>query len=77
MTLGWTDDGSQVTVMATLPGDTDLSSGVDGTDLFNLLGNYGAAANWAGGDTDYSGAIDGTGVAQWQVTVKIGFVVED
>ena len=51
---------TQVTVMATLAGDTNLDGSVDGTDLFNLLGSYGTAGVWASGDTDYSGSIDGS-----------------
>jgi autotransporter-associated beta strand protein len=62
--LGWVDDTahSQVTVMYTLYGDTNLDGSVDGTDLNAVLSNYDttSGAVWAAGDFNYDGSVDGT-----------------
>ena len=57
--LGYVDDGTTVTVMATLYGDTDLDGGVSINDFNALAASFGraAAATWADGDFDYDGGV--------------------
>ena len=59
--LGWKDDvtAQQVTVMATLPGDTNLDGAVTGDDLATLLTQYNQPGDWSGGDSDYDGSVTG------------------
>jgi C1A family cysteine protease/subtilisin-like proprotein convertase family protein len=67
-TLGWNTatvnlpgGGSmnELTVMATIAGDVDLSGTVDFNDLGYIIGNYGStSATWAGGDVNYDGLVD-------------------
>jgi autotransporter-associated beta strand protein len=59
LTLGWKDNGStSVTIMATLPGDTDLSGSVNLSDLGILIGNFGKPGTWATGDFNYDGTVN-------------------
>ena len=57
--IGYVDDGTTVTLMATLYGDTDLDGGVSINDFNALAGNFGksTAATWANGDFDYDGGV--------------------
>ena len=58
--LGWLDDGAgRLEITYALYGDSDLSSGVDFSDLLTLAKNYGqtSGAIWATGDTNYDGAV--------------------
>ena len=58
VTLGWIDNGSNVTVMATIAGDTNCDGSVNSTDLNTLIGNYGTGTTWAQGDFQYTGTTD-------------------
>ena len=65
--LGWTDDGSEVAVMYTLYGDSNLDGSVNGTDLNAVLSYYNQSTDpiwgsqiWAHGDFNYDGSINGT-----------------
>lgn len=60
LTIGWTDDGvNLVTIMATLPGDSNLDSAIDFTDLLKLARHFGdASADWDEGDSNYDGVVD-------------------
>jgi autotransporter-associated beta strand protein len=57
-TLGWSDSGSQVTVMQTLPGDANLDGSVDFTDLSLVLASYDTSGVWTTGDFTYDGQVD-------------------
>ena len=58
--LGWTDSGSNVTVMYTLYGDGDLNGTVNGADLNTVLSNYNKTGQyWYQGDFDYNGTVNG------------------
>ena len=63
LVLGWKDDTGvkQVTVMATLTGDTDLSGSVTGSDLSTLLAKYNQAGTWvwSQGDFNYDTSVTG------------------
>ena len=61
LVLGWTNNAAakQVTVMATLVGDADLSGSVTGDDLSLLLSKYDLAGNWSVGDFNYDGSVTG------------------
>ena len=60
--LGWADDGaSQVTVMYTLYGDSNLDGSVNGTDLNAVLSYYNQSSQvWVNGDFNYDGSVNGT-----------------
>ena len=58
VTLGWIDNGSNVTVMATLAGDANCDGSVDSSDLNTLIGNYGTGTTWAQGDFHYTGTVN-------------------
>lgn len=61
--LGWIDNGTapngtgaqNVTVMATLRGDTNLDGSVNLGDLNTLISNFGTGTTWAQGDFRYTG----------------------
>ncbi len=55
VTLGWIDNGSNVTVAATIAGDANCDGSVDLSDLNTLIGNYGKGTTWAQGDFRYTG----------------------
>jgi autotransporter-associated beta strand protein len=58
--LGWADTGSNVTVMYTVYGDSNLDGSVNGTDLNAVLSNYNmTGAYWNQGDFNYDGTVDG------------------
>ena len=59
--LGWTNNtgAKQVTVMATLAGDADLSGSVTGADLSLLLSKYNLAGTWSVGDFNYDASVTG------------------
>ena len=65
MILGWKDDTGtqQVTVMATLPGDADLSGSVTGADLSLLLSKYNMAGTSSAGDFNYDGSVAGADIS--------------
>ena len=56
VTLGWIDNGSNVTVAATIAGDANCDGSVNLGDLNTLIGNYGNGTTWAQGDFRYTGA---------------------
>ena len=59
--LGWMDNGSNVSVMYTLYGDTDLNGTVNGGDLNTVLSNFNQTGmTWAQGDFNYDGTVNGT-----------------
>ena len=57
--LGYADDGTAVTVMATLYGDADLDGGVSINDFNALAANFGQSSGraWTQGDFDYDGGV--------------------
>ena len=59
--LGWKDNGTNVTVMYTLYGDTNLDGTVNGNDLNTVLSNFNQTGmTWAQGDFNYDGTVNGT-----------------
>jgi hypothetical protein len=60
-TLGWKDDAgsSQLTVMATVPGDFNLDGTADNTDRAIWFANAMTGATWAQGDANYDGTVNG------------------
>ena len=61
--LGWNDipASSNVTVMYTLYGDTNLDGTVNGNDLNTVLSNFNQTGmTWAQGDFNYDGTVNGT-----------------
>ncbi len=60
-TLGWEDysASSQVTVMATIPGDFNLDGTVDSADLAILYANVWNGRTWSQGDANYDGTVNG------------------
>ena len=59
--LGWYDDGSKITVMYTIYGDTNLDGTVNGNDLNTVLSNFNQTGmTWAQGDFNYDGTVNGT-----------------
>ena len=54
VTLGWIDNGSNVTVAATIAGDTNCDGSVGFSDLNTLIGNYGSGTTWSEGDFRYT-----------------------
>jgi autotransporter-associated beta strand protein len=59
--LGWKMSGTNVVVMVTMPGDTDLDGDVDFADYNKTLASYTAGltgVHWADGDFDYNGTVD-------------------
>jgi hypothetical protein len=60
-TLGWKDytGSSQVTVMATIPGDFNLDGTADNTDRSIWFANAWTGTTWAQGDANYDGVVDG------------------
>ncbi len=60
-TLGWKDDAasSQLTVMATIPGDFNLDGTVDSADRSLWFAGAGSGTTWAQGDANYDGAVNG------------------
>ena len=59
LVLGWKQSATQVTVMATLPGDADLNGSITGADLSLLLSKYNLAGTWSVGDFNYDGSVTG------------------
>ena len=59
--LGWGNNTAtnQLTIMATLWGDTDLNGAVTGDDLATLLTKYNTPGDWSLGDFNYDGSITG------------------
>ena len=57
--LGYSDNGTAVTVMATLYGDADLDGGVSINDFNVLAANFGQSSGqvWISGDFDYDGGV--------------------
>ena len=57
--LGYADNGTSVTVMATLYGDADLDGGVSINDFNALAANFGVSGGrvWTDGDFDYDGGV--------------------
>ncbi len=58
MALGWKDTGSQIDILPTLLGDTDLNATVDNNDLGQLLKYFNKAGGWAQGDFNGNGTVD-------------------
>jgi prepilin-type N-terminal cleavage/methylation domain-containing protein/prepilin-type processing-associated H-X9-DG protein len=58
MALGWKDTGSQIDILPTLLGDTDLNGTVDNNDLGQLLKYFNKAGGWAQGDFNGNGTVD-------------------
>jgi uncharacterized repeat protein (TIGR01451 family) len=60
-TLGWEDyvTSSQVTVMATIPGDFNLDGTVDSNDLAICYANVWTGTTWSQGDANYDGTVNG------------------
>jgi autotransporter-associated beta strand protein len=71
LTLGWTDSGTQVTVMATFAGDANLDGDVDGADVDIWKLNVGSSGDgvWAVADFNYDGEVDGSDVDIWKLNV--------
>jgi hypothetical protein len=72
LTLGWTDSGTQVIVMATYAGDANLDGEVDGADvgLWKLnVGASGEGVTWDMADFNYDGEVDGADVDIWKLKV--------
>ena len=58
--LGWADNGSNMTVMYTLYGDTNLDGTVNGADLNTVLSNFNKTGmTWSQGDFNYDGTVNG------------------
>jgi autotransporter-associated beta strand protein len=58
MALGWKDTGSQIDILPTLVGDTDLNGTVDNNDLGQVLKYFNKAGGWAQGDFNGDGIVD-------------------
>jgi hypothetical protein len=71
LTLGWTDSGTQVTVMATYAGDANLDGEVDGADVDIWKLNVGTTGVgvWELADFNYDGEVDGADVDIWKLKV--------
>jgi autotransporter-associated beta strand protein len=71
LTLGWTDSGTQVTVMATYAGDANLDGEVDGADVDIWKLNVGTTGSgvWELADFNYDGEVDGADVDIWKLKV--------
>jgi autotransporter-associated beta strand protein len=71
LTLGWTDNGPQVTVMATYAGDANLDGEVDGADVDIWKLNVGTTGVgvWKLADFNYDGEVDGADVDIWKLKV--------
>ena len=55
-TLGWKDNGTQVIVMDTLPGDSNLDGSTNSLDLNIVLAHYNTTGDtWSTGDLNYDG----------------------
>jgi autotransporter-associated beta strand protein len=69
MALGWKDTGSQIDILPTLIGDTDLNGTVDNNDAGQLLKYFNKAGGWAQGDFNGNGVVDnsdlGALLANW------------
>lgn len=59
LTLGWEDDGTNVTVKLALPGDFNLDATVDEADQAIWLANAFTGSYWSQGDANYDGVVDG------------------
>jgi fibronectin-binding autotransporter adhesin len=57
MTLGWRDDGTSISIMATINGDTDLNGSTTFTDFLALSSSFGGTGNWQNGDFDYDQSV--------------------
>ena len=71
LTLGWTDSGTQVTVMPTYAGDANLDGEVDGADVDIWKLNVGTTGVgvWELADFNYDGEVDGADVDIWKLMV--------
>ncbi len=58
MALGWKDTGTQIDILPTLIGDTDLNGTVDNNDLGQLLKYFNKAGGWTSGDFNNNGTVD-------------------
>ncbi len=58
MALGWKDTGSEIDILPTLIGDTDLNGTVDNNDLGQLLKYFNKAGGWTSGDFNGNGTVD-------------------
>ena len=58
MALGWKDTGTQIDILPTLIGDTDLNGTVDNNDLGQLLKYFNKAGGWPQGDFSYFGTVN-------------------
>jgi autotransporter-associated beta strand protein len=69
LSLGWTDSGTQVTVMAAYAGDTNLDGEVDGADVDIWKLNVGTTGVgvWELADFNYDGEVDGADVDIWKL----------
>jgi fibronectin-binding autotransporter adhesin len=59
LSLGWADDGTAVTVMATIPGDFNLDGVVNDLDRDVWFANAFSGTSWRQGDANYDGVVDG------------------
>jgi fibronectin-binding autotransporter adhesin len=71
-----------VTVVSTLPGDTNVDGSVDGTDLNNVLSNYNQTGmTWSQGDFTFDGSVDGTDLnivlSNYNQVVSVGAAVPE
>ena len=58
MALGWKDTGTQIDILPTLIGDTDLNGTVDNNDLGQLLKYFNKAGGWTSGDFNNNGTVN-------------------
>jgi hypothetical protein len=56
--LGWQDTGTEIDILPTLVGDTDLNGTVDNNDLGQLLKYFNQPGGWAQGDFNGNGTVD-------------------
>jgi autotransporter-associated beta strand protein len=56
--LGMSDNGTQVTVMQTVPGDATLDGTCNLADLTLVLTHYNHSGTWSTGDVNYDGSVN-------------------
>jgi autotransporter-associated beta strand protein len=58
--IGWSDSGTQVTLMQTVAGDATLNGTTDFDDLTQVLANYDQSGTfgWTAGDVTYDGQVN-------------------
>jgi fibronectin-binding autotransporter adhesin len=58
LTLGWKDDGTSISIMATVMGDADLDGLVTPIDYEIVVTHLGQLGNWDDGDFNYDGVVN-------------------